>query len=135
MGTSRGGLSTKIHAAVDTLGNPVRRILTPGQASEYGTAPAWLAGFSPKAVIADTGCDSAALKCSIRAMGAEPVIPPRKNRMDDIEIDWHRDKDRHLVERFFQNIKAFRRIATRYEWLARNYPSLQCLVSAIVWLA
>ena len=111
MGTSRGGLSTKIHAAVDALGNPVRRILTPGQASEYGTAPAWLAGFSPKAVIADTGYDSAALRCSIRAMGAEPVIPPRKNRMDDIEIDWHRDKDRHLSGEVFpehQSIQANR---------------------------
>jgi transposase len=128
-------LSTKIHAAVDALGNPVRLILTPGQASEYGTAPALLAGFSPKAVIADKGYDSATLRESIRAIGAAPVIPPRKNRLDVIEVDWHSYKDRNLVERFFQKIKQFRRVATRYERLARNYQSLLCLVSALVWLA
>ncbi len=135
MGTSRGELSTQIHAAVDALGNPVRRILTPGQACEYSAAPALLEGFAPNAVRGDKGYAATALRDAIRAMGAEPVISPKKNRMDVIEVDWHRDKDRHLVERFFQNIKAFRRIATRYERLARNYPSLLCLVSAVVWLA
>ena len=98
-----------------------------------------LEGFAPNAVRVDKGYDATALRDIIRAVGAKPVIPPRKNRVDVIEvdvieIDWHRDKDRHLVESFFQNIKAFRRIATRYERLARNYPSLLCLVSAVVWL-
>ena len=76
MGKSRGGLSTKIHAAVDALGNPVRLILTPGQASEYGAAPALLAGFSPAAVLGDKGYDSTALRDIIRAVGAEPVTTP-----------------------------------------------------------
>lgn len=134
MGKSRGGLSTKIHAAVDALGNPVRLLLTPGQASEYVAAPALLEGFAPSAVLGDKGYDSAALRDTIRSMGAEPVIPPRKNRLAPIEVDWHSYKDRNLVERFFQKIKQFRRIATRYERLARNYQSLLCLVSAIVWL-
>lgn len=53
-----GKLSTKIHVAVDALGNPVRLLLTPGQASEYGPAPALLEGFSPQAVL---GYDSDAL--------------------------------------------------------------------------
>ncbi|MEQ5800692.1 MULTISPECIES: IS5 family transposase [Bacteria] len=135
MGKSRGGLSTKIHAAVDALGNPVRLILTPGQASEYGAAPALLAGFSPAAVLGDKGYDSTALRDIIRAVGAEPVIPPRKNRLECPEIDWHCYKDRNLVERFFQKIKQFRRLATRYERLARNYQSLLNLVSAVIWLA
>lgn len=135
MGKSRGGLSTKIQAAVDALGNPVRFILAPGQASEYGVAPALLEGFSPTAVLGDKGYDSTALRDMIRAMGAEPVIPPRKNRLERPEIDWHCDKDRNLVEIFFQKIKQFRRVATRYERLARNYQSLLCLVSAVIWLA
>lgn len=134
MGKSRGGLSTKIHAAVDALGNPVRLVLTPGQASEYGAAPALLGGFSPTAVLGDKGYDSTALRDIIRAVGAEPVIPPKKNRLERLEIDWHCYKDRNLVERFFQKIKQFRRVATRYERLARNYQSLLCLVSAIIWL-
>ncbi|WP_422821999.1 IS5 family transposase [Vreelandella subglaciescola] len=135
MGTSRGGLSTKIHAAVDALGNPVRLVLTPGQASEYGAAPALLDGFSPQAVLGDKGYDSTALRDLIQAVGAEPVIPPKKNRLAHIEVDWHCYKDRNLVERFFQKIKQFRRLATRYERLARNYQSLLCLVSAVIWLA
>ncbi|WP_311882097.1 transposase [Halomonas piscis] len=52
-----------------------------------------------------------------------------------IEVDWHCYQDRNLVERFFQKIKKFRRLSTRYERLARNYQSLLCLVSAAIWLA
>lgn len=58
MGRSGGGLSTKIHAAVDALGNPVRLLRTPGQASEYGQAQALIEGFTPEAVLADKGYDS-----------------------------------------------------------------------------
>lgn len=134
MGKSRGGLSTKIHAAVDALGNPVRLLLTPGQASEYRAAPALLEGFSPQAVLGDKGYDSTALRDIIQAVGAEPVIPPKRNRRARIEVDWHCYQDRNLVERFFQKIKKFRRLSTRYERLARNYQSLLCLVSAIIWL-
>ena len=57
MGKSRGGLTTKIHAAVDALGNPVRLLLTPGQASEYGQAETLLDGFTPNQVLADKGYD------------------------------------------------------------------------------
>jgi transposase len=91
-------LSTKIHAAVDALGNPVRLVLTPGQASEYGAAPALLDGFSPQAVLGDKGYDSTALRDLIQAVGAEPVIPPKKNRLARIEVDWHCYQDRNLVE-------------------------------------
>lgn len=127
-------MSTKIHVAVDALGNPVRFLLTPGQASEYGSAPGLLEDFSPQAVLGDKGYDSDALVKLIEEAGATAVIPPKKNRRKPREIDWHLYKDRNLVERFFQKIKQFRRIATRYERRARNYQSLLCLVSAIIWL-
>jgi transposase len=68
-------------------------------------------------------------------VGAEPVIPPRKNHLERPEIDCHCYKDRNLVERFFQKIKQFRRVAIRYERLARNYQSLLNFVSAAIWLA
>lgn len=58
MGKSRGGLSTKIHAAVDALGNPLRLLLTEGQASEYGQADALIDGFQADYVLADKGYDS-----------------------------------------------------------------------------
>ncbi|WP_376717199.1 IS5 family transposase [Halomonas piscis] len=135
MGKSRGGLSTKIHVAVDALGNPMRLLLTPGQASEYGPAPALLEGFSPQAVLGDKGYDSDALMEVIAEAGATAVIPPKKNRREPRDIDWHLYKDRNLVERFFHKIKHFRRVATRYERLARNYHSLLSLASAMIWLA
>jgi transposase len=135
MGKSRGGLSTKIHAAVDALGNPVRLLLTPGQASEYGQAQALLDGFSPGAVLADKGYDSDAFIEAIRRQGAEAVIPSRRNRLEPRQLDRHLYKARNLVERFFQKLKQFRRIATRYERLARNYQSMLSLVSIVIWLA
>lgn len=135
MGKSRGGLSTKIHAAVDALGNPVRLLLTPGQASEYGQAQALIEGFTPKAVLADKGYDSDAFIDAIQRKGAEAVIPSRKNRLKPRQLDRHLYKARNLVERFFQKLKQFRRIATRYERLARNYQSMLSLVSVVIWLA
>ncbi|MCP1489722.1 transposase [Pseudomonas fluorescens] len=81
MGKSRGGLSTKIHAAVDALGNPVRLLLTPGQGSKYGQAEALIEGFTPDAVLADKGYDSDAFVALIQRNGVEAVIPSRGNRL------------------------------------------------------
>jgi len=58
VGISRGGLSTKIHVAVDALGNPVRLLITGGQASEFGQANALIAGLAAEYVLADEGYDS-----------------------------------------------------------------------------
>ena len=135
MGKSRGRLSTKIHADVDALGNPLRLLLTPGQASEYGQAEALLDGFTPDQVLADKGYDSDAFIAAIQRTGASAVIPSRRNRQHPRPLDRHSYKDRNLVERFFQKLKQFRRIATRYERLARNYQSMLSLVSAVIWLA
>ena len=74
------GLTTKIHEAVDALGNPVRLLLTAGQASEYGQANALIEGFSADYVLADKGYDSDAFVQTITDSGAEPVIPSRKNK-------------------------------------------------------
>ena len=113
IGRSRGGLTTKIHLAVDALGNPLRSILTAGQDSDIIQAPALIQGLDPDMV----------------------VIPVRSNRNQQREYDHHWYKDRNLVERFFHKIKQFRRIATRYEKLDRNFMSMLNLVCTIIWLA
>lgn len=133
-GRSKGGLSTKIHAAVDSLGNPLRLILTAGQESEYGQAENLIEGFSPDFVLADKGYDSNAFVDAIESLGAFSVIPPRKNRIDARHYDQHIYKERNLVERFFQKLKNFRRIATRYERLKRNYQAMLDLAATIIWL-
>lgn len=98
-------------------------------------AHALIEGLSAKAVIGDKGYDADALVARIHAADAQAVIPPRSNRTEHRAYDRHLYKDRNLVERFFNRIKQFRRIATRYEKLARNYFSMLNLVCAFVWLA
>ena len=87
MGKSRGGLSTKIHAAVDALGNPVRLLLTAGQASEYGQSKALIEGWVADYVLADKGYDSDEFIEAIEWSGAIAVIPPRCHRKAQREYD------------------------------------------------
>lgn len=128
-------MSSKIHAAVDALGNPVRLIVTPGQASEYGQAAHLLEGFEADYVLADKGYDSDQFVAAVVASGATAVIPSRRNRKEPREYDRELYKERNLVERFFQKLKQFRRIATRYEKLKRNYQAMLDLACSIIWMA
>jgi len=107
-GKSRGGLSTKIHAAVDALGNPIRLILTEGQASDYTKADDLIEGFSADYVIADKGYDSDTFVMSVQNVGGQAVIPPRSNRKVMRDYDTVLYKERNLVERFFQKLKHYR---------------------------
>lgn len=128
-------MSTKIHAVVDALGNPLRWILTGGEVADITQAHTLIAGLHPQAVVGDKGYDADALVTLIHAAGAKAVIPPRNNRHEQRDYDRHVYKDRNLVERFFNRLKQFRRIATRYEKLANNFISLLNLVCAYIWLA
>ena len=119
---------------MDALGNPVRLLLTAGQSSEYGQANTLIEGFTVGHVVADKGYDSDDSIETIENSGATAVIPPRRNRKNMRPYDRHIYKDRNLVERFFQKIKNFRRIATRYERLARNYLAMLQLVATVIWM-
>jgi transposase len=134
MGKSRGGLSTKIHAAVDALGNPVRLLLTAGQVSDHTQAEALVGGFRADFVVADKGYDSDAFVEVIKANGGIPVIPPRCNRKTPREYDKDIYKERNLVERLFQKLKQYRRVATRYERLALNYMTMLSLICMMIWI-
>jgi len=135
IGRSRGGLTTKIHALVEALGNLARWRLTPGQAADVSEAEPLLAGVVTEAVGADKAYDSDALIDTITASGAEAVIPPRANRTQPRTFDQHLYKGRNLVERFFCRIKHFRRVATRYDKLDRRYEAFIAIVAAWIWLA
>ena len=91
-------------------------------------------GFEAEYILADKGYDSDAFLLAISGSGATAVIPPRKNRITAREYDKVIYKDRNLVERLFQKLKGFRRIATRYERLKRNYQAMLDLVASIIWL-
>ena len=89
LGRYRGGFSTKVHATVDALGIPIDFVLTGGEVHDVTTAPMLLVGVSANAVIADKACDSDSLLDQIHAQGATAVIPPRRNRSETREYDWH----------------------------------------------
>ena len=119
---------------MDGLGNPVRLLLTGGEAADITQAQALIDGFDALSIVADKGYDSNAFVVSITSRNAEAVIPSRKNRIIGREYDQHVYKDRNLVERFFNRIKHFRRLATRYEKLARRFMAMLHLVFAFIWL-
>jgi transposase len=125
-------LTTKIHAVVDALGNPLRFILSPGQASDYTEAEALIAELPAEHVLGDKGYDSKALRDAIAKQNAIAVIPPRKTS-PQVACDFALYCERNLVERFFLKIKHFRRIATRYEQTPRAFMSMLALVSAFIW--
>jgi transposase len=75
IGRSRGGLTTKIHALVDALGNPVELILTPGQAHDLACAEPLIANSAPDALIADKAYDADTLIDTFTDRGIAPVIP------------------------------------------------------------
>ena len=121
--------------AVDALGNPLRWHLTGGEVHDITQAPALLAGINTQQVIADKGYDSSAFIACIQVTGAQAVIPPRKTRREQRTYDRHAYRERHIIECFFGRLKQFRRIATRYEKLARNFLSMLNLAAAYIWLA
>ena len=85
--------------------------------------------------MADKGYDANHFVAKIEASGAEAVIPPRSNRLTPSDFDRHLYRARNLIERFFARLKHFRRIATRYDKLAKSFLSFIHLACAFVWLA
>ncbi len=128
-------MTTKLHVAVDALGNPLRVILSAGQIADIEQAEALIKDQPAEFIVADKGYDSDAFTDTISAQGAQPVIPPRSNRLNPRTFDRHIYKSRTLIERFFSRIKQFRRIATRYDKLAKSFLSFVHLACAFVWLA
>jgi transposase len=135
IGRSRGGLSTKIHATVDALGNPTGFALSPGQAHDLEGADALLPGLAADALIADKAFDAEerVLK-PLEAAGKTAVIPPKGNRKAPRPYDKDLYQARHLIENFFAKLKQFRAIATRYDKRAVNFLAAIYLVAATIWL-
>jgi transposase len=136
LGRSRGGLSTKIHATVDALGNPTGFLVTPGQAHDLEGADALLKNTLAQTVIADKAYDAQVrLIEPLLAKGKAVVIPSRVTNKQPREYDRDLYKARHLIENFFARLKQYRAIATRYDKTARNFLGAIHLAASMVWLA
>jgi transposase len=134
LGRSRGGFGTKIHLAVEALGNPVSIHRSPGQDADVTYAEALLGDRRPDAVLADKGHDRNAFFAVVEGRGAEAVIPPRNNRKEPRDYDAHTYKERNQVEHCVSFLKQCRRVATRYEKTARNCLGIALLAATMIWL-
>jgi len=138
LGRSRGGFSTKIHAATIDENRGVALHLTEGQAHDGRQFEALYESLDPENVIEfaalDKGYDADRIRDRLACDGIEAVIPPISTRSKKLPFDPARYRDRNCIERFFNKLKQFRRIATRYDKLAKTFFAALCLVTAFVGL-
>ena len=125
MGRSRGGLTTKIHAMVDAQGLPIRLILSEGQAYDGHSAHLMLDSLTPGSILlADRAYDADKLRAAIAGKGAFANIPPMPQRVRRSAFSPFLYRYRNLIERFFNKIKYYRRIATRYDKLGSTFLAM-----------
>ena len=135
MGRSRGGLTTKIHARVDRQGRPLQLLITPGQAHDLTGAEPLLADLTHRTIIiADKAYDADRLRLHIKARGAIANIPNMIRRKKRFRWTKALYRQRNHVERFFNKLKQFRRVATRYDKLLANFMGFVKLAAIAIWL-
>ena len=135
MGRARGGLTTKIHALVDAEGLPIDLKLTEGQAHDGRSADDMLEALADgQILLADSAYDSDALRQSLGERGAWANIKPMPNRKNVPAFSSYLYRYRNLVERFFNKIKHYRAVATRYDKRADNFLAGVKLASIRIWM-
>ena len=135
MGRSRGGLTTKIHALVDAVGRPIRLKLTEGQAHGGRSAADMYASIGAgQTLLADRAYDSDGLRSTLAERGAIANIRlmPTRKRWPDFDPILYRQ--RNQVERFFNKLKHFRAVATRYDKRDDNFLASVQIASIRIWL-
>lgn len=127
-------MSTKIHVRVGAHGLPVRLALSAGQAADMRAVPELLLGLPAGCdVVADRGYDYGEVRRCIRAAGGRDHVPTTRQKREQISVPPALYRQRNLIERCFNRLKHFRRIATRFDKLARNYLSTLALAAIRLW--
>jgi transposase len=109
-------------------------MLTPGQAHDLTCAEPLLKSVDPGALLGDKAFDADPFIDVLERRDIVPVIPPKANRKAPRSCDFALYCERNLVERFFNKLKHFRAIATRYDKLARNFLAGVQLACAMILL-
>ena len=126
MGRSRGGLTTKIHALVDASGLPIALKLTEGQAHDGRSADDMLGSVvAGNILLADRAYDCDALRQTLTARGAWANVKPMPRRRNIPAFSSFLYRYRNLVERFFNKLKNFRAVTTRYDKSPRKLPHIR----------
>ena len=127
-------MNTKLHAIVDSLGNPVEFLLSAGNDHDCVHAVELLetVEINGSNVLADRAYCAQTIREYISECGAIYVIPPQSNISKPWSVDWHLYKERHLIECFFQKIKWFHRIATIYDKLDASFLAFVYLASIAI---
>lgn len=156
IGRSRGGLTTKIHHAVDGQGRPLAVVVTPGQAHDGQSLPLLLGDLrvprtgagrprtTPTMLLGDKAYSSRAIRAALKARGITTVIPERRDQQEHrsrrgsaggrpAKFDPVAYKNRNVVERSFALLKQWRGLATRFDKLAIVYRSAAVLAAVLVW--
>ena len=136
IGRTKGGLNSKLHAVCDADGKPLILLLTEGQVSDYKGAATMLPALPPaNALLGDRGYDSDPFRQALQAMGIEPCIPGRNNRLQPVVYDTVLYRQRNRIERMFGRLKDWRRIAMRYDRCAHTFMSAICIAATVLfWL-
>ena len=136
VGRTKGGLNTKIHAIVDGLGNPVAFLLSPGNDNDSTHAVELMSmiDIAGSNLLGDKAYGTKEILAYIKEHRATVVIPPKSNVKEPWAVDYYLYKERHLVECFFQRIKWFRRVATRYDKLDNSFLAFVYMAATIICL-
>lgn len=146
LGRSKGGFSTKIHLRCEGKGLPMTFLLTVGERHEavvfeplmeQGAVKSSGGGrprLRPHRVVGDKGYSSGKIRSYLRRRGIRLTIPRKDNEKHRGKFDKSIYRQRNQVERCFNRLKQFRRIATRYEKKAQNYLAMLTLASILMWL-
>ncbi len=125
-------MTTKIVALVDALGHLVRFVLLPGQRHDLAGVKPLIETVDFDMFLADKAFDADWLRAELDDRGAIAVIPPKSNRKKKITCDFHAYRWRHLIENLFCTLKAFRRIATRYDKTDVSFGAMIHLAGAAI---
>jgi transposase len=98
------------------------------------TAETMLDGVKGGAVIADKAYDSNAIRAIVKAARMKAVIPSNRSRKRIIRYDKALYRERNRIERCFNKLKHFRRLATRYDRRAVHFLAFLCLAASILWM-
>ena len=129
-----GSFQQNTGAPADALGNPAGIMLSPGQDHDLTCAEALIEALDPHALIADKAFDANSFISALNARAITPVIPPKSNRKTPRPCDFILYCERNLIERFFNKLKHFRAIATRYDKLDKIFLAGVQLACAVILL-